>query len=168
MEEAPENGKESSHSAHTNEWNEWMNVLTVDGDNSILLHISRCVWPSSILQITSTFFSNVIRFMWLFSDIFTFTWLHCTSLPRHGSSDFSNLINLIPDLLRWYMGIAFISDWLCCFCTSGIYSCAFLKLFTVFLYLWPSDFKTVITVNRCKTNHRKLRAACTIQGVSRL
>ena len=56
-------------------------------------------------------------FFFFLRDIFTFTWLHCTSLTRHGGSYFSNLI-LIPDWLRWRWGIAVISDWLSCFFTS--------------------------------------------------
>jgi hypothetical protein len=43
MEEAPENGKESSHSAHANGMNEWMNEWTNE-------------WVCVTLNITSTKF----------------------------------------------------------------------------------------------------------------
>ena len=45
--------------------------------------------------------------------------------------------------------------------TSDIYSFTFFKLFIVYLHFWPSNFKTIITENHHKTNHRKPSATCT-------
>jgi hypothetical protein len=42
---------------------------------------------------------SCIFFFLIFSDIFTFTWLHCTSFPRHEGPYLGNLINRIPDWL---------------------------------------------------------------------
>ena len=43
-------------------------------------------------------------------------------------------------------------DVLFLYITSGIYVCAFLKVFKFFWYFWSSIFITVIIVNRSKTN----------------
>ena len=40
MEEAPENGKESSHSAHANGMNEWNYVLEHNGFGQVIFSVS--------------------------------------------------------------------------------------------------------------------------------
>ena len=85
------------------------------------------------------------------------TWCHCNSLTRHFNSYCSN------QWVRWYMGLALISDWLCCSFTS--HSKFIVHIFIIFcsfffLYFWPSGFKTVFIVNRSKTDCHKLRATC--------
>jgi len=72
----------------------------------------------------------------------------------------SNLINLIPDQLRWWMVTVLISDWPCCSCTSHLgFMCKFLH-YIAFRYFRPSSFKTIVFVNHHKSNHHKLRATC--------
>jgi hypothetical protein len=79
----------------------------------------------------------------------------------HGRSYFSNLINHIPDWLRWYMVIAVTPHWLCCFFTSNMVFIAghFYNLYKI-LYFFALWFQNVVTVNRRKTNRRKPRATC--------
>jgi hypothetical protein len=77
---------------------------------------SRTCMLLTVHQITTIFFSNMTDTR-NFSNFFTLTWLHCSSLPRLGGSYFSNLLSFIPDWLRWGMGIAVMSDWLCSFFT---------------------------------------------------
>jgi len=43
MEEAPENGKELSHSAHANGMNEWMNICNSFWSNiQVITHVEIC------------------------------------------------------------------------------------------------------------------------------
>ena len=126
---------------------------------SDMMHTSARVWPSSIPRIPPhpLIFRREI-FTWLFSDIFTFTWLYCTSLARRGHPYFSNWIKLFLDWPTRQLRTAIISDRLCCFFAwIRYYSCTFFKLFVVFLTFWPSDFKTVVFVNR-----RKPTATCAL------
>jgi hypothetical protein len=74
--------------------------FATDYSNSTLSHTLRHVWPSSILRITSVFFSNVTDIRHILATVshsLGFTAL----LTRHGDSYFSNLINLVPE--RWDM-----------------------------------------------------------------
>ena len=92
-------------------------------------------------------------FLWLFGNKFTCTWLHCSSLTKTW---WSNLINLIPDQLSWWMVTVLISDRPCCSFTShpGFILCIFYILI-VFWYFRLSGFKTIVFVN-----HHKLKATC--------
>ena len=105
---------------------------------------------------------RIFPFFWLFSDIFTFIWLHCTSVNTHGGSYSSILINLVPDQLRWQMELDLVSDWLYCFVTShpAFIVARFWDFYRFFLYFWPPGFKTVVIVNRRKANRRKPSATC--------
>jgi hypothetical protein len=95
-------------------------------------------------------------FFLLFGNKFTCTWLHCSSLTKTW---WVNLINLIPDHLRWWMVTALVSDWPCFSFTShpGFILC----IFYILIAFWnfrPSGFKTIVFVNYHKTNCHKLRA----------
>jgi hypothetical protein len=72
-----------------------------------------------------------------FRDTFACSWLHCTSLFRHGSCYIGNLINVIPDWLRWQMGNSshLWQDVLFLYITSGIDSCTFFKISIYFIFL---------------------------------
>lgn len=95
----------------------FMMVLTVSGSNFILLHTVGHVCFSQFNKLPPSSFPTWQIHM-IFSDFFTLTRLHCTSLPRLGSSYFSNLISFIPDWLRWGKGIVVMSEWLCSFFTQ--------------------------------------------------
>ena len=82
-----------------------------------------------------------LPFFWLFSDIFTFNWLHSTSLTINGGSYFSNWTILVPDWLRWWMQIDLTSDWLWFFFTSHpafivTHFWNFYNFFFIFLAFW--------------------------------
>lgn len=98
------------------------------------------------------------RYTWHFSNIFTFTWVHCTSLTRHGSSYLSSVINLIPASLY--------GNGESCHLWFAVLFLYMNPIFIVvhlgsFLYFWPG-FKIAVAVNFCKTNHRfKPNTTCT-------
>jgi len=96
-----------------------------------------------------------IVFSWLFSYIFTLTWLLCIAPTTHGSFYFCNLINRIPDWLRWETRITLISDWRCsCFTSHPVFIVVHFWKYAVFQYIF-NVFKNVNLVN-----HHKPRVTC--------
>jgi hypothetical protein len=126
-------------------------------------HTSTRIRTCLTIFLTKNYLHFLLRrysYTWIFSDIFTFTSIHYTSLTRRGRSYFTNLINHIRDWLTCWMGTAVMSDWLCC-CFTWVWCLevrCICQICMVILYFWPSGFTNLILL---KTNRRRTRATCT-------